>query len=141
MSRIFEQMERPPLISKREDAGRVEFMNTNASYMRAFPTHQEKLVADEINKRGLRGYKNQEQLFGRYIGDFCHRSTKSVFEIDGNQHTENGFSNDAKRDYFLMGKNYTVTRYTNDEVESDVVAVVDSMVLTVKLKRIENRDK
>ena len=137
MSRIYEKMTREPIYQPPAELSRVEFMNNNAHMMRAAPTPQEAAVMDEIKRRGIRGIKNQEQLFGRFIGDFCHRATKSVFEIDGRQHrhSEDGLSTDAKREFFLLSKGYTVNHYTNDLVDTDVGAVVDSIVATIKRKR------
>jgi len=104
-----------------------------ADQMRQNMTDQEAELWSRI--KDISGLKAQEPLFGRYIGDFCHRKTKSVFEVDGRHHKYHGLSIDCKRDAYLNNRGYTVTRFTNSDVEKNLDGVVFTIRETIALKK------
>jgi very-short-patch-repair endonuclease len=106
-----------------------------ADHMRQNMTDQEAELWSRI--KDISGLKAQEPLFGKYIGDFCHRKTKSVFEVDGQHHEYYGFSIDCERDAYLNNRGYTVTRFTNSDVEENLDRVVFTIRKTIALKKQE----
>lgn len=85
-------------------------------------TPQEVVVWGKIKPIQYMG--SQIIIDNRYIADFCHMPTKNIFELDGKQHTQFGFSNDCVRDTYLTNHGYTVTRFENHEVDSNLDRVV-----------------
>ena len=67
------------------------------------------------NKLGF-SFRGQQQI-GKYIVDFVCLQKKLIIECDGSQHNE---SVDAERTHFLETEGYTVLRFWNNEVLSNL---------------------
>jgi very-short-patch-repair endonuclease len=61
-----------------------------------------------------------------YIVDFAANDPKLVIEVDGDTHAERG-SYDAARTRFLESKGYSVVRFAN----ADVITNMDGVLLTI----------
>lgn len=86
------------------------------------PTEQ-KLWAHLRNHRlnGL-GFRRQHAL-GPFIVDFCCPMYKGIVEVDGSQHLEQNEYDEA-RTKWLNDHGWKVIRFTNQEVEQDIDAVL-----------------
>ena len=62
---------------------------------------------------------------GHYIADFCCLKAKLIVEVDGNQHgyAEN-IPKDAKRTDYLISCGFTVLRFSNREVMTEIGSVL-----------------
>jgi very-short-patch-repair endonuclease len=65
---------------------------------------------------------------GPYIADFCCLKAKVIVEVDGNQHGfDDNRSKDAKRTAYLMSQGYSVLRYSNREVMTEMSGVLEAI--------------
>jgi very-short-patch-repair endonuclease len=70
------------------------------------------------------GFRRQMPL-GKYVLDFVCLSAKLVIELDGQSHDFAARQiSDKARDEFLNSEGFTVLRFTNDEVMSNLAGVV-----------------
>ena len=68
---------------------------------------------------------NRQKPIGNYIVDFYCYQFQLVIEIDGNSHGEPVTqTKDIKRTEFLESQGFTVIRFTNQEVEGNIDAVM-----------------
>ena len=93
--------------------------------LRANATEAEKKLWTCL-QRGQLGVKFRRQYpIQSYIVDFCCLNEKLIIEVDGGQHNENKY--DKMRDQDLKTQGYTVLRFWNNEVLSNVEGVVLSI--------------
>lgn len=92
-------------------------------------TDAERLVWSRIRKKQLKGLQvYRQRIIGNYIVDFYCPKAKLVIELDGGQHfTEEGLKKDASRDGWIKSQGYTVLRFTDEEVLSDIDVVVEKI--------------
>jgi very-short-patch-repair endonuclease len=70
----------------------------------------------------------RQKIIGDYIVDFYCPQAKLVVEIDGAQHYEGwGVENDAIRDDYLRAQGLKVLRFSNREVEENMVGVLETV--------------
>jgi very-short-patch-repair endonuclease len=75
------------------------------------------------NKLGVK-FKRQHSI-GGYIVDFYCQKYKLIIELDGEIHnTKEAQEYDAVRDKYFKELDYTVLRFKNEEVESDIEKVL-----------------
>lgn len=67
---------------------------------------------------------------GRFIVDFLCYEAKVIVEVDGDQHLKNQYDN--RRDRWLRSQGFNVLRFSNQEVNFEIDAVMDTIVLTVE---------
>jgi very-short-patch-repair endonuclease len=103
-------------------------MRKYAQQSRAEPTKAEQKLCWHLRHRlPLRGMHFRRQVqFGRYIADFVSHKTKLVIEVDGGQHAEHLVA-DAERSKFIEAKGYRVLRFWNNDVLSNVGAVLEEI--------------
>ena len=106
----------------------------HASALRRNQTEAEANLWRELRGRQLQGYKFRRQHpIEDYIADFACLSAKLVIEIDGVTHsTAEELAYDAKRTAILQNLGWRVIRFTNDDVFSDVAAVVEAIYQALK---------
>ena len=76
----------------------------------------------QLRARRLAGFKFKRQwTIGAYIVDFCCWDRKLIVEIDGGQH---GPERDAGRTRWLEGQGYTVRRFWNNDVLTNMEGVL-----------------
>ena len=100
------------------------------------PTKAEEVLWQAIRNSKL-GYKFRRQhAIHIYIADFVCLDKKLIVEVDGGYHQdENQQYIDAQRTHDLNALGFTVIRFTNDEVLSELENVVEK----IKLNLAENR--
>ncbi|MET0094265.1 MAG: endonuclease domain-containing protein [Sedimenticola sp.] len=103
-------------------------LTNRARELRCNQTDAEQLLWKSLKGRQLNGYKFRRQYpIHPYIVDFVCLSEKLIIELDGGQHAEQ-VDYDEKRTAFLESKGYRVARFWNNEVLSQLPAVVEMIV-------------
>ena len=116
-------------LSKETRAGLI----SRARQMRTSPTPAEAQLWQFLRKQQLGGYKFRRQhRIGAYIVDFYCPQAKLVIELDGEIHNDQK-EYDQKRQDDLQALGYTVIRFKNQTVFSEI----DSVLATI-LKSIVN---
>lgn len=69
-----------------------------------------------------RKFRRQHILMG-FIADFYCSSAKLVVEVDGQIH-ESQVIRDSERDKVLTALGFTVLRFTNEQIENDLMKVL-----------------
>jgi very-short-patch-repair endonuclease len=83
----------------------------------------------------LGGTKFRRQVpIGGFIADFCARNPKLVVEIDGGQHAEAALP-DAVRTRVLAAYGYTVLRFWNDDVSTNIDGVLTTIAQEVTARK------
>lgn len=106
------------------------------SFLRARQLRHNLTVAEKRLWSRLRAHRLAGAGFRRqhpiepYIVDFCSPRKKIVVELDGGQHAEQQ-EYDAMRTAFLQERGYTVIRFWNVEVMSNIKRVVDKILEAV----------
>jgi len=95
-----------------------------ARELRNYSTPAEiRLWCELLRSRKMRGYQFLRQYrVNWYIVDFACRKLKLVIEVDGYSHNFTQ-RKDSKRDADLNSLGYTVLRFTNEEVRSQLLSV------------------
>ncbi|HEY9221010.1 MAG TPA: vitamin B12 dependent-methionine synthase activation domain-containing protein [Lutibacter sp.] len=98
--------------------------------MRNEPTDAERLLWNVLSGKKLEGHKIRRQhIIGNYIADFICLKSNLIIEIDGliHQLPENIVS-DEERTKWLEKEGFRVLRITNNEVLSNLDAVLDKII-------------
>ena len=96
-------------------------------YLRSNQTTAEKILWKHLRAKRFHGLKFRRQVpIGSYIADFLCLERKLIIEADGAGHRLQK-RRDEKRDWSLMQKGYTVLRFTNDQINSDLQWVLDQI--------------
>ena len=106
--------------------------------LRKEATFAERLLWEALRNRRCNGFKFRRQ-HPIYIGiqngwktyviaDFCCLNKKMIIEVDGSYHCETDQSTyDQHRSTKLKELGYQVIRFTNEEVEYDMMKVLDAI--------------
>ncbi len=84
-----------------------------------------------LRARNLNNYKFRRQFsIGNYIVDFFCPELKLSIEIDGDSHFSDieVVNYDKQRTIFLNKQGIKVVRFTNDEVENNIEAVIEKIL-------------
>ena len=96
-------------------------------------TYAESALWKRIRRKGLDGLRFRRQHpVGRYIADFYCHELKLLVELDGPTHV-NRKEYDEHRDAYLSGDGITVFRFSNDQIEHSMDAVLE----TIRVKATE----
>ncbi len=81
----------------------------------------------ELRGRGLQGIRVKRQVpFGPFILDFAVPEERLAIEVDGETHgSASGMVRDARRDEFLTSRGWSVLRFTNREVLTNLAGVLE----------------
>ena len=101
---------------------------SKARNLRKVMTNAEGKLWSHLRRKSL-GVKFRRQVpFGPYILDFFSFEEKLVIEVDGSQHyTIAGLARDKKRDRYLLEKGLTVPRFTDGEIFTNTVGVLQTI--------------
>ncbi|MEH3046396.1 endonuclease domain-containing protein [Sphingomonas adhaesiva] len=76
-----------------------------------------------LRGRRFHGVKFSRQVaIGPYIADFCARSQRLIIEVDGDTHVDQ--ARDGRRTSWLEAQGYSVMRFTNADVMTNVDGVL-----------------
>jgi very-short-patch-repair endonuclease len=95
-----------------------------AQQLRKNPTPQEALLWEQLRRRQLGGYEFHRQVpIDEFIVDFFCHELQLAIEVDGRIH-DHKILEDASRQRRLESLNVRMMRFTNEEVEKDMEAVL-----------------
>ena len=102
-----------------------------ARTLRRDMTEVERWLWHRLRDRRLAGRKFLRQMpVGPFFADFACREAKLIVELDGSQHADSPI--DARRDAYLTLQGFSVLRFWNHEVATDIGAVCETIVTAVE---------
>lgn len=92
------------------------------------------MLWSKIRRKQLEGYQfYRQKIIGNYIIDFYCPKAEIVIELDGGQHySEEGMSNDSKRDRYLTGLGLRVLRFSDREVFKNPEGILEIILEHLK---------
>jgi len=106
-----------------------------ARKLRKEMTEAEKFFWGEVRKKQLKGYQFYRQKnIGSYIVDFYCPGARLVIELDGGQHyLPEGQEKDKIRDAYLNRIGFTVLRFSDREVLTNIEGVLEHILEHLKI--------
>ncbi|NQV81551.1 MAG: endonuclease domain-containing protein [Alphaproteobacteria bacterium] len=103
-----------------------------AKELRCRQTDAEGLLWWRIRRRQLAGhYFRRQSPVGPYVVDFVCKRSMLVIEVDGSQHAERQ-EHDARRTDYLESQGYSVMRFWNVDVLTNLDGVVDVLLAALQ---------
>jgi very-short-patch-repair endonuclease len=103
---------------------RDPILTTRAKDMRKAMSEAETRMWLALRAERLGGVKfRRQKVIGEYIADFAANDPKLVIELDGDSHAGRE-QYDALRTQYLESKGYTVIRFTNSDVITNMEGVL-----------------
>ena len=97
-----------------------------AKRMKDRPTDAENILWENIRNKQLGVKFNRQHIIGDYIVDFVCLEKGLVIEVDGEyHHEEKQNEEDALRTKDLNAMGFTVIRFDNEEIYTDIDSVID----------------
>jgi very-short-patch-repair endonuclease len=107
-------------------------MRDKARQLRTNQTDAEIALWKLVRAKRFEGLKLRRQHpIQPYIVDFICPEKKLIIELDGGQHAE-AIDYDEKRTRFLESKGYTVIRFWNNEVLTNIEGVYEVLIKHLK---------
>ena len=105
--------------------------------LRQRQTRCEALLWQQLRARQIEGCKFRRQHpIGRYIADFYCEEARLVVEVDGAYHDlPDQRNNDAERQAYIIGRGLRLVRLLNEEIETDLFAVLRRIRAAVQENR------
>jgi very-short-patch-repair endonuclease len=98
-----------------------------ARALREMHTPAESLLWEAIRDRQLAGLKFRRQHpIGSFVADFCCPDRRLIVELDGGIHAAR-VTEDAEREALLTSAGYTVLRFPNETVLTNLSAVLEAI--------------
>jgi len=98
-----------------------------ARELRKSMTDAERKLWRGLRLRQMHGYKFRRQFqLGNYIVDFVCLEARLIIEVDGGQHADEIYG-DVQRDAWLKSQNFRVLRYWNNQVLTELDAVLEDI--------------
>jgi very-short-patch-repair endonuclease len=102
---------------------RTKPITRKARELRGNLTDAERVLWHRLRGKQLGVAFRRQYPVGPYIADFACTSLAIIIELDGGQHAERkGY--DARRDAFLLSKDFSVLRFWNHEVMGELESVL-----------------
>ena len=113
-----------------------ERQRSRAKQLRQTMTRAETLLWRYIKASRIEGAGFRRQVpFRNYIADFVCFSAKLVIELDGESHDfSERQARDAERDAFFVSEGFEVLRFTNEQVNSNLEGVVETVRQTLAIR-------
>ena len=71
----------------------------------------------------------RQKVIDEYIVDFLLPDSMLIIEVDGSQHySEAGIAADTVRDEYLRSLGYTVVRYSNEDIRTNLEGVAEDIL-------------
>jgi very-short-patch-repair endonuclease len=111
-------------------------MMHRAGELRQEPTLAEAKLWKHLRSQNLDGtHFRRQYAIGNYIVDFCAPRAKLIIEVDGAQHLDQK-EYDRERTEFLKAKGYRVLRFWNNDILSNIQAVMAAILQAISNKQI-----
>ncbi|WP_035382769.1 endonuclease domain-containing protein [Ferriphaselus sp. R-1] len=108
----------------------------NAKSLRRNQTEAEQRLWYHLRAHRFMGLKFKRQKpLGRYVVDFVCMEAKLVIELDGGQHLDQ-VGCDRVRDAWLKSQGFTVLRFWNNELMSEMETVLERIRLEVESRAL-----
>jgi very-short-patch-repair endonuclease len=109
-----------------------------AKQLRQRSTPAEEALWKRLRDRKFLGLKFRRQVpIGPYVADFYCHERKLVLELDGEIHEEERQkAHDGNRDANLAVLGYKILRFTNDELENDLDAVLEKARQQIERRKL-----
>jgi len=105
-----------------------------AQSLRSRSTDAEMKMWFAVRDRRLAGFKFvRQEPIGPYIADFVCREAKLIVEVDGGQHNES--ERDQRRDAFLTSEGYSILRFWNSDVLTNMDGVLQTILTSLNSSR------
>jgi very-short-patch-repair endonuclease len=89
-------------------------------------TKAEGRIWSRLRAQRFQGFSFRRQLpIGPYIVDFVCLDARLIIEIDGGQHASTEAARDAERDAWLKTQGFTILRYWNNDVLTNLNGVLE----------------
>lgn len=109
-----------------------------AAELRMNLTPAEKILWRHLSNERLGVKFIPQRPIGPYIVDFCCSDCNLIIELDGDSHAQDGAPEyDAQRTAYLEALGWTVIRYTNNDVERHLDAVLSDIFQHIDKRRKE----
>ncbi|WP_072389688.1 endonuclease domain-containing protein [Hyphomicrobium sp. CS1GBMeth3] len=120
----------------------TNIMSERARQMRREKTQAEKKLWRELRELNRQGFHFRQQApIGPFIADFADHTAKIVIEVDGGQHAEpKGLKTDQERTRWLEANGYRVLRFWNNDVLTNTLSVMDTVVRDVGLHASDKKE-
>lgn len=128
----------PPPASGRGSGGgpALRFKNRNtarAKSLRNVASPPERLLWQHLRNRQLGGHKfNRQMPVGPYFAGFLCREFRLIAELDGISH-DNSADHDARRDACCRDQGYSILRFTNADVLTNIEGMLSHITATLAL--------
>ena len=97
-------------------------------HLRKNSTNPERIIWQRLRNRQIGGFKFRRQCsIGKYIVDFYSSELNLIIEIDGDVHAYQK-ENDKTREIFLENRGLKITRYTNYEIRTNLIGVLEDIL-------------
>ena len=107
--------------------------------LRQSSTSPEKIIWQKLRDRQIGGFKFRRQHnIGKFIVDFYCDEIKLIIEIDGDVHAYQK-EYDKKRQLFLENRGLKIIRYTNYEVRTNLIGVLEDVLVKCEELKKGNR--
>ena len=118
---------------------RHELLKERARSMRANPTDCERKLWALLRDRRLGAvrWRRQEVIDDRYNVDFVSYAHRLIVEADGSQHAES--RSDRERDIWLEEQGFTVLRFWNSAIASNIEGVAEAILAAVQSSAAQTR--
>ena len=104
---------------------------TRAKSLRNEASPPERLLWQHLRNRQLAGHKFSRQIpIGPYFADFLCREARLIVELDGPSH-DNSADYDARRDAYCRAQGYSILRFTNADVLTNLEGVMSHIATTL----------
>jgi very-short-patch-repair endonuclease len=106
-----------------------EQQRRRAKGLRSTMTRAETLLWRYIKAGRVDGLTFRRQVpMQKYIADFVSHSRRLIIELDGESHDfESRIQHDEERDAWFASQGYTIVRFTNEEVLTNLSGVVEGI--------------
>ena len=100
-------------------------LTKRARKLRKNSTRAESLLWSKLRAKQIAGVKfRRQQPIGNYIVDFVSFEKRIIIELDGGQHAK-AKKKDSKRDKLLSENGFTVLRFWNNDIFSNLEGVLE----------------
>jgi very-short-patch-repair endonuclease len=98
-----------------------------ARNLRKKSTEAERHLWKKLRSKQFMGLKfRRQQPVGEFIVDFICFERKIIIEVDGSQHLSSA-DYDRKRDHWLESQGFTIFRFFNNEILSNISGVMECL--------------